>query len=323
MTIPKALIVYYSQGGTNARVADAIATGIREAGYEIDLWNLRNGRPPDVRGYQLLGIGSPVYYFHLPLNVRHYVQHLPSLDGIAAFVFIVHGSHRIDTANWLRRTLEGKGARELGYFHCRGEAHVLPLLREGYLFSPDRPSEDELLDAKAFGEAIAARAAGASYVRAPFEPKPLMVYRLERLLANRWLMEHFYSRLFRVDPSKCTACGLCVEVCPTANITSDPHGLPHWDRRCLLCLSCEMRCPEEAISSAISRPVPGALIRWLFRYNVRRWLREGELSFVRVIHRRGAIHRLESTHSDEQAHADAQHGQPSTRGPHPGRGEGE
>ena len=299
MTIPKALIVYFSQGGTNARVADAIATGIRKAGFEIDLWNLRSGRPPDVQGYQLLGVGSPVYYFHVPLNVQHYVRHLPTLDQIPAFVFIVHGSHRIDTANWLRRTLERKGAREVGYFHCRGEAHVLPLLREGYLFSPDRPSEDELVAARRFGEALAARVAGAPYVRPEFEPRPPMIYRLERLLANRWLMEHFYSRLFRVDPAKCTACGQCMHVCPTANITRDAHGLPQWDRRCLVCLSCEMTCPEEAITSALSRPLPGALLRSVFRYDVRRWVREGELSYVRVVHRRGAIRRLGAGRSDE------------------------
>jgi len=298
MSAPKALIVYFSQGGTNAWVADAIATGIRQAGYETDLWNLTNGRPPDVGGYQLLGIGSPVYYFHLPLNVLRYVKRLPRLGGIPAFVFIVHGSHRIDTANWLRRTLERKEAREVGYFHCRGEAHVLPLLREGYLFSPNRPSEAELREAKSFGEAIAERAAGAQYVRPPLEPKPPLIYRLERLLASRWLMQHVYSRLFRVDSSKCTACGLCMEVCPTGNITRDPRGFPQWDRRCLVCLTCEMKCPEEAITSALSRSFPGVLIRWLFRYNVRQWVREGELTYVRVIHRRGVTQRLESPCSD-------------------------
>jgi flavodoxin/Fe-S-cluster-containing hydrogenase component 2 len=300
VTTPKALIVYFSQFGTNARVANAIAMGMREAGYESHLWNLKNGQPPDVRNYQILGIGSPVYYFHLPLNVSHYVRRLPHLGGIAAFVFIVHGSHRINTANWLRRTLERKGAREVGYFHCRGQAHVLPLLREGYLFSPDRPSESELAEARRFGQALVACAAGAFYARPPLEPKPPLIYRLERLLASRWLMEHFYSRLFRVDATKCTACGLCTEICPTGNITKDTRGLPQWDRRCLICLNCEMKCPEEAITSALSRPFPGALIRLIFRYNVRRWVREGELKYVRVIHRRGEIRRLEATLSDER-----------------------
>jgi len=298
MAIPRALIVYFSQGGANARVAEAIAAGLSGAGYHVDLWNLRDGRPPDPRDYQLFGVGSPVYYYHVPINVTYYVEHLPSLDGIDGFVFIVHGTHRIDTANWLRRRLARKGLRELGYYHCRGEAHVLPLLREGYLFSPDRPSDSELLEAKRFGESLAERVAGKPYARAPYEPRPPFIYRLEKSLASRWLIEHFYSRLFRVDPSKCTACGLCMKICPTSNITKDALGRPQWDHRCLVCLSCEMKCPEEAITSALSRAFPGALIRPFFRYNVRRWLREADLDYVRVVHRRGETHRVSAAGSE-------------------------
>lgn len=295
MSVSKALIVYFSQGGANARVAEAIATGLRGAGHHVDLWNLRNGPPPDPRDYRLFGVGSPVYYYHVPVNVAYYVEHLPSLEGIDGFVFIVHGTRRIDTANWLRRRLARKGVREVGYFHCRGEAHVLPLLRAGYLFSPDHPSESELLEAKRFGESVAERVAGKPYAQPPYEPKPPLIYRLEKSLASRWLIEHFYSRLFRVDPSKCTACGLCMEVCPTSNITKDALGRPQWDRRCLACLSCEMKCPEEAITSAVGRPFPGALIDPFFRYNVRRWVREGDLDYVRVVHRRGETRRVDAT----------------------------
>jgi NAD-dependent dihydropyrimidine dehydrogenase PreA subunit len=237
----------------------------------------------------------------VPVNVAYYVEHLPSLDGIDGFVFMVHGTRRVDAGNWLRRALARKGLRELGYFHCRGEAHVLPLLKKGYLFSPDHPSESELREAKQFGESLAERVAGKPYVPPPYEPKPPLIYRLEKFLASRWLIEHFYSRLFRVDPSKCTACGLCMEVCPTSNITKDALGRPQWDRRCLACLSCEMKCPEEAIISAVSRPFPGALIHSLFRYNVRRWVREGDLDYVRVVHRRGETRRVDATCGDRPA----------------------
>jgi len=301
MTIAKALIVYFSQRGANARVADAIARGLRGVGHHVDLWNLRNGRPPDPRGYQLFGVGSPVYYYHVPVNVAYYVERLPRLDGIDGFVFIVHGTRRIDAANWLRRRLARKGLREVGYFHCRGEAYVLPLLREGYLFSPNHPSDSELLEAKQFGESVAKRVAGKPYAQPPYEPKPPGIYGLEKFLASSWLIEHFYSRLFRVDPSKCTACGLCMEVCPTSNITKDALGRPQWDRRCLECLSCEMKCPEEAITSALSRPFPGALLRFFFRYNVHRWVREGDLDYVRVVHRHGETHRVGATGRDRPA----------------------
>jgi menaquinone-dependent protoporphyrinogen IX oxidase len=83
-------------------VAESIAQGLREKGYDVDLWNLKDGPPPNPRAYRLFGIGSPVYYFHIPFNMARYVEHLPNLDGTPVFAFIVHGTNRIDTANWLR-----------------------------------------------------------------------------------------------------------------------------------------------------------------------------------------------------------------------------
>ena len=91
MTIRKALIVYFSQSGANGRVGEAISSGLQERGYRVDTWNLKEGDPPDPLNYVLPGIGSPVYYYNVPLNVVHFLERLPSLSGIPAFVFLVHG----------------------------------------------------------------------------------------------------------------------------------------------------------------------------------------------------------------------------------------
>jgi hypothetical protein len=126
--------------------------------------NLRDGAS-DVRGYRS-GIG-----FSLHLSARHvqyHVEHLPSVYGIPVSVHSRHPPHRHGELGGM---LARKGARK-SHFHCRGEAHVLALLREGYLFSPDRPSPDELQEAKTFGEAIAARVRGKPYARPLDEPRP-------------------------------------------------------------------------------------------------------------------------------------------------------
>jgi len=62
-----------------------------------------------------------------------------------------------------------------------------------------------------------------------------------------------------------------------------------------------MKCPAEAIRSALSRPVPGVLLRSVFRYNVRRWVREGELDYVRVVRRRGVTRRIGAMGNDQPA----------------------
>jgi hypothetical protein len=62
-----------------------------------------------------------------------------------------------------------------------------------------------------------------------------------------------------------------------------------------------MKCAEEAITSAISRPFPEALIRPFFRYNVHRWVREGDLDYVRVVHRRGETRRIGAASNNRPA----------------------
>lgn len=290
--MPNALIVYFSQNGTTAAVAEAIAEGVRHGGYSVDLSNLRKGPSPDFRGYSLLGIGSPVYYYRLPFNVTDYLETLPNLDGISAFSFLVYGSHAFDAANSLRNAFAARAGRDVGHFRCHGEAHFLGHLREGYLFSPEHPSAQELAHATAFGAEVAQRASAGNRASPLREPPPPLIYRFERFAANRWLVEQLYSRLFRVDPNRCTACGLCMHACPTKNIIKNGRGHPIWGRRCIYCLSCEMLCPEEAITSAISRPGFRALVRPLLRYNVNHWAREEGIDHVRVIHRAGQLERF-------------------------------
>jgi flavodoxin/ferredoxin len=286
----KCLIVYFSQGGTTARVAEQIAAGLRVAKHQVDLCNLKDERPPALDGYDLLGIGSPVYYYRPPFNVMDYVNRLPDLDGLPAFAFVLQGTYRGSAGNIIRRALARKGADEMGYFHCYGADYALFYLKAGYLFSPDHPTEEELAQAKVFGREVAARFAGKQYVRSKDDPPLPVVYRLERFLTNRWLARKVYSRLFRVDAESCTACGICVELCPTGNIAEGEDGRPVWGRDCLLCLTCEMKCPEDAIASPANWP----LFHPFVTCNVRRAVRDPALDHVRVIHSRGRTRPMES-----------------------------
>ncbi|MDR1590332.1 MAG: EFR1 family ferrodoxin [Oscillospiraceae bacterium] len=46
---------------------------------------------------------------------------------------------------------------------------------------------------------------------------------------------------------KCTACGLCAEICPMGCIRRDGDGRPVWDGSCTMCLACLHRCPAAAV----------------------------------------------------------------------------
>ena len=289
----RALIAYFSQAGSTARVAEAIAGGLEDAGYETDLRQIGLDAPRDPGCYDVIGIGAPVYYYRLPFNVSDYIRNLPDLGGTPVFGFLLQGTHRFDAGNRLRHALARKGGRAVGYFNCRGQAYYLGHLKEGYLFSPDHPTAEDLTQAKAFGRDVAGRVVSGGYVTPADEPAPPAIYRLERLLLSRWLIQHVCSRLFRVDPAKCTACGVCMDTCPTTNVRKDDSGRPVWGRDCLFCMSCEMNCPEDAISSFMSRPSTRWLMRPFLKYHVRHWSREDDLEYVRVVHERGETRRLE------------------------------
>lgn len=284
----RGLILYFSQGGTTTQVAESIAAGLLVGGYQVYLYDMQVGQPPDPRGYDLLGIGSPTYYFRAPFSVLDCVHALPDLDGLPAFVFVLYGALGGDAGNDIRRALAGKNASDVGYLRCCGADYYLPYLKQGYLFSPGHPTGQELAEAESFGRQIAVRVKGEDYTAAAEDRPPAAIYRLERFLVHRWLAEQVYSRLFRVDRDRCTACGLCVQECPTGNIAEDSEGVPVWGRNCLLCLYCEMNCPAEAVSS----PATGLLFLPFIKYNVGHALRNPAVDYVRVKQNRGQINRL-------------------------------
>lgn len=288
------LIVYFSQGGTTAQVAEAVAAGLRTRSWQLDLHNLRDGPPAPVGRYDLLGLGSPAYYYRPPFIVSDYVRRLPPLEGRPAFIFVLHGTYPGHTAGAIWRALSRRGARPVGCWHGRGADFFLGYLNQGYLFSPGQPTVETLAAAQAFGRRVAGHIAARSRAGGADIPPLPLACRLERALASRWMARLVYSRLFRVDEAKCTHCGLCVEICPTSNITTDAAGRPVWGRNCLLCLYCQMRCPEEAISS----PVDWPLLRPIIRHNVRQAVRDPAIDYAPVRHRHGKTRRLREAPSE-------------------------
>ena len=56
---------------------------------------------------------------------------------------------------------------------------------------------------------------------------------------------HNTSRLYADE--KCTACGLCADICPMRCIRLDDSGRPAWEGTCTMCLACLHRCPAGAV----------------------------------------------------------------------------
>jgi flavodoxin/NAD-dependent dihydropyrimidine dehydrogenase PreA subunit len=279
----KCLIVYYSQSGSTKTITEAVARGLRAQAHDVDLHDLKDGPAPDPAKYDLLGIGCPAHYYRPAIIVSDYLATLPQLSGKPVFTFVLHAAYLGDTGNLVRRELERRGGRELGYARYRGEGHFLGYLKHGYQLSPHSPKPDAIAEAERFGRDVAERLAGKPHARADYDSPTPFIYRLERFLSNRLFIRHLYSRLFGVNESKCAACGLCRSRCPTRNIREDDQGRPVWGRDCILCFACEAKCPNEAIASPVTW-----FMFWPFMvYNTRTAAADPAIEHARVTHRRG------------------------------------
>lgn len=283
-------IAYYSLGGTTARVVESVASGLRRSGYNVDLERIDGGGPIDLDNCALFGIGTPAYYYRPPFIVTDFLRQLPALKDIPSFVIVLHGTYQGTTGNRVRRSLRRKGAQIVDTLTCFGEDYYFGYLDEGYLFSPGHPTEEELEQAEQFGRNVAEKTSRGEFLTPSKDPPLGFVYQMERLTLNRFVVQQVLSRLFHADRDKCTSCGVCITGCPTGNITLASEGKPEWGRQCLLCLNCQLCCPEEAITSPVTWPG----FDLTSKYNVRQASRDPGLEYIRVVQKQGRTRRIPS-----------------------------
>jgi len=278
MKAKKAIVFYFSQSGTTAKIAQSISHGLEDRNYSVQLYQITGSAPPDISGFDLIGIGFPVYIFRMPFIVKDYIRSLPDLKGKPFFVFMLYGSVRGTAGNMARKFMKRKGGREIGYSYYTGDDVYVGYLKKGYLFSPGHPLKHDLDRAYAFGAGLHGVLSGDAYNSPPYEALPCTVFTIERMLTAKPLLKYIYRHFFHVNRKKCTGCGICIKNCPTGNIKFNQKGFPDFSTRCICCWYCEMKCPSEAITTPIDWP----LLNLFSSYNIRRTLKDRDIDHARV-----------------------------------------
>lgn len=286
MNIRKVLIATFSQTGNTIRIADEISKGLHSMGCEVNYHSINGKQPPDLSDFDIIGIGTPVYFFRPPFIVSDFVNSLPDLRGKSFFVFTLYGTLPGDTGNYIRRKLRKKHARDVGYFRCHGADYFIGYVKRGYLFSPDAPSNYEIVSAQRFGKVVIWRYESTIGETEKYDPYINPVYAVERFTTSRKSSKYLY-KLFKVN-DQCNSCGICISSCPNRNITADPDTLrPVWHDQCLLCATCELKCPRDAITSAFDLRILSPFMD----YNIY-MARRKKIPYARVRHAQGKTVRV-------------------------------
>jgi flavodoxin len=156
----KALVVYWTHTGHTRRAAEDLAAGLRSAGVDVDLADLRAGNVPDPAEYELLAVGSPCHAGSIKFAgtgiaraVERWLRALPrgALAGKTAAAFSVHsgmGARR--TVGSMEGLLADAGAKVVS---------PGPVVKAGVPFSlweGPRASEADREALRAFGRSIVA-----------------------------------------------------------------------------------------------------------------------------------------------------------------------
>lgn len=272
----KSVIVYFSQTGNTEKIARAIAKGIENTDNPCILIPLRRVLPrhslfagpstrcgssrsqrsaespaqkieiEELRNYDLIGIGTPVFYFQEPWNVREFIEKLPFLKGKSSFIFCTHGGQDANTLPRMARGLKEKGLLILGGLSTRGYDSFQPYIEFDY--SKGHPDEKDLEEAEEFGQKIVK-----NYRLVKEENRldilPEFKFRFSLLhLTSLWLTKERVNRhlpRIGVNKERCIKCGECAGICPSGVIELNPYPIRKED--CIRCYYCEKICPQGAI----------------------------------------------------------------------------
>jgi len=229
----------FSGTGNTLLVVQAMREVFARQGWATRCFRMEKSSPADVSLDRTLGLAFPVAEQSTFPLVWEFCKGLPRARGTPAFMVDTMMMYSGGVVGPLRSLLKHKGYRPIGAQEIRMPNNLYPLRldaeRNAVIVSRGldiaRGYAEDLVEGRAH------------WGRIPLLPD------LMRFLASgpwAWWAARAAGRLLRVDPTRCTRCGLCVRLCPVGNIALDEH--PVHDGRCQQCMRCVSFCPNGAIS---------------------------------------------------------------------------
>ncbi len=231
-----ATIYWFSGTGNSLTVARRVAASL-EGARLVPIASLDGV----VRSEGVVGVVCPVYFEGLPLVVQEFLARLDAQAATYSFLVLTAGGF----AGWApvqARRLFRKAGRPLdAAFSVKMPDNYIaildlpPLVKQKEILS----RADRVIDEIAGAVARREKRLGVG-VAAPLGALAHLV--MGRQFARTCCRQ---DERFTVSDA-CTACGLCVRVCPKGNIALSG-GRPEWNHRCEQCFGCINLCPVAAI----------------------------------------------------------------------------
>lgn len=247
--LKKAVVLWFSQTGHTQRHAKLIAQIWKKRGLSVVAADIRKFDQKTIADFDLVLIGTPVFYYDAPEYVKEWINTLPPLGGIPVAAFVTFGGPEGDQHNAVCTILEllsQNGGVPVGLRAFMNMA-TFPLawsnnsMAKNILDNRHLPNEKTYAEVRSYADSIIEQV-NLGYAL-PVE-KRVTLRRLSTFFSPIWWTKRLIEA-HRIDTQKCTKCGICEEKCP-ANAIFPETGEVNW-QRCVLCFGCLNNCPEGAI----------------------------------------------------------------------------
>ncbi len=242
----RALILFYSQSGFTCRYGKLMACMLKEKGLAVDVLDMQGFDKKRIPQYDLVIVGSPVFYYDVPANVSDWLAAIPKINGTPVAAFVSFGGpagNQHNAACHTLRLLAEKGGVAVGMDAFRSiPAYPTPAWDSANQRSGEHlPNETTYEQVRRFTQQILERVKrGESIV---YESE-IALREMVRMLPLVWLNKKAIN-LHTVDATQCILCRTCVKKCPVAAIHPEKQRV---DRdACLACFGCLNNCPADAV----------------------------------------------------------------------------
>ena len=200
-------------------------------------------------GYDLIGIGAPVFYYKEPFHVTDFLEALPELNRQHWFVFCTHGNVIGNFFPSVAGRLQKKGATVIGFHNCYANITVPFYPKPSY--TSGHPDALDLEQARQFGRDMVNASRNIRKNGQLQLPEPLPVSSDEWIRDSHRITKEMLSEMMprlTWDADTCAQCGDCEAQCPVQGIdlSSNP---PRLQTPCIYCWRCVNICPTQSISA--------------------------------------------------------------------------
>jgi ferredoxin/flavodoxin len=242
----KALVLWYSQTGQTRRYARLIGCTLKGKGMAVDVRDMQGFDKKLLPDYDLIILGTPVFYYDTPANVVDWLETIPSIKGTPVAAFVSFGGpigNEHNASCHLLKLLADKGGVPVGRDAFRNIAtYPTPTWN-----NPKQISGQHLPNAATFDQVrrftadTRDRITRGETISVGYE---LALREAMSMMPLVWLNKKVISK-HTVDAEKCIGCETCVKKCPTKAI--NPFKQTVDQKKCLACFGCLNNCPADAV----------------------------------------------------------------------------